>query len=95
MPVPPHSRFVFWEKAPAMEGLIPPGPVSPPLTAVISHFPPELFPRADERCRVGDRERLPALGAACPGCPALEHCWLGSGAAEGHQGSSTASSLIH
>lgn len=40
------------------------------------------------------REGLPALGAASPGCPTLEHCWLGRGGAEGEQGSSTASSLI-
>lgn len=56
--------------------------------------PPELFSRADQRCRMEAREGLPALGAASPGCPTLEHCWLGRGGAEGEQGSSTASSLI-
>lgn len=77
-----------------MEGLMPLEPVSPPLTAVISHFLlPSSSPGLIRGAGRGQR------GAACSGCclprvPNPGARLAGQGGAEGEQGSSTASSLI-
>lgn len=97
MPVPPHSRFIFWEKAPAMEGLIPPEPVSPALTAVISPFPLlSSSPGLIRGAGWGTERGCPLLAAAKGAQPWSTAGWAGgsSGGAQGEQGSSTASSLI-
>lgn len=81
-----------------MEGLITPEPsacLTPSHCCPCPLSPPELFFRAAQGCRVGGREGLPSLGAACQGVPLLRSLagW-GDGGAEGEQDSSAALNLI-